>query len=118
MLTEKDVALGRLVMALAHQLFLDPVLEIFDFDELGPAFPNFPGHRLCDVSSRRRITVNRQKRLTHGVLDLVLIPRDNVPIAPNYPGCDLWHAASVGSTCALAVPRRRFCWMMKLRATS
>ena len=60
-LTEQDVAFRSLVVALAHQLLLNPILDVLDVDELRLAFPDLPSHRIRDIAGGSGIHVNRQK---------------------------------------------------------
>ena len=77
----EDVGLGHFVVPLAHQLLLDPVLEIFDADELLPAPGDAVGQGGGDVLGRGRIHPQREEGTADRDLDLVGVPGDDLAIA-------------------------------------
>ena len=84
----KDVRLSHLEMTLAHHLFLDGVLHVFDVDEGLPADVEAIGDRTCDVDCGLGVEVQREERLTHSDLDLGLTPRHDLTVAADQTNGD------------------------------
>ena len=84
----KNVALGDLVIPLAHQFLLDHVLDIFDMDEGMVAEADPVGHRAGNARGGFRIFFGREKRLPAGRLDFCLDPRNYGAVAPDQAHVD------------------------------
>ncbi len=76
-----DVVGGGLEVALAHEFFLDHVLDVLDVDEGGVATADAVGDAFCDVNSGFWIFLDGEEGFANGDLDLGLGPWDDVAIA-------------------------------------
>jgi len=76
----EDVALGDLIVALAHELLLDEVLDLLDADdglaEVGDATRDAGG----DALGRGGILLHREEGEADGLADLVREPRHNLAV--------------------------------------
>ena len=77
----KNVVLGRLEVALAHQFLLHHVLHILDVDERLVAAADFFRHRMSDIDCGLGVFLDRQEGLAHGDFDFRFRPWHDVAVA-------------------------------------
>jgi hypothetical protein len=82
----KDVVLGGLVVALAHEFLLDHVLDVFDVDEGLVATADALGDAAGDVDGGFGVLFDGEEGFANGDLNFGLRPWDNVAIAADQGG--------------------------------
>ena len=73
--------LGRLEVALAHELFLHHVLHILDVDKRLVAAADLFRHRMSDIDRRLGVFLDREEGLAHGDFNFRLRPRHDIAVA-------------------------------------
>ena len=96
----ENVMLGRLEVALAHELFLHHVLHILDVDERLVAAADFFRHRVSDIDRWLGVFLDREKCLAHGDFDFRFRPRHDIAVAADEAH---WQRADTGAEVDRAV---------------
>ncbi len=96
MSTIQDVSFSNFKLTLAHHLFLDGVLHIFDVDESLSAYIEAFSDSASDLNSWFGVQVEREECFAHSDLDLGFSPRYDLAIATDEADGD-WF--TLGSWC-------------------
>ena len=95
----EDVMFGGLVVALAHELFLDDVLDVLDVDEGLVTAANALGDALGDVDGGLGIFLDGEEGLADGDFNFGFRPWDDVAVAANEAdGKGIWADVHVDDT--------------------